>query len=228
MAALADSLHPGVLKLIAMVVTAAHAGNKWVGVCGEMAARPSNLFRFSVGLGVDELSRQSPVYCVPNKSYASRISQILKPWRRKRWSRRKQMGSRPSHLFLNLNLFLLLDMRSCYRMASVPDDVWILRRTRHRPFCPVGQILSCATRCRRARPKTPSSSSKASVMPSVYNTRRSPDCGLQIDLFLVQVSLHSRRLDSQHGPDAAEDNLLFSADEQGIVVSRVDEGQRAA
>lgn len=58
-ASLADPLDPAVLCLIAQVVEAAHARNKWVGVCGEMAgdllAAPLLL-----GLGVDELSMNAP------------------------------------------------------------------------------------------------------------------------------------------------------------------------
>jgi phosphoenolpyruvate-protein kinase (PTS system EI component) len=51
----ADSLHPAVLRLIAMTVDAAHRQGKWVGVCGglasEVLATP-----VLIGLGVDELS----------------------------------------------------------------------------------------------------------------------------------------------------------------------------
>lgn len=54
-ASLADSLHPAVLQLIANVIAAAHARDKWVGVCGEMAGDPEAI-PLLVGLGVDELS----------------------------------------------------------------------------------------------------------------------------------------------------------------------------
>ncbi|MBB3102065.1 phosphoenolpyruvate--protein phosphotransferase [Azomonas macrocytogenes] len=55
LSAQADGLHPAVLQLIDMTVTAAHACGKWVGVCGELAA--DNLaVPLLVGLGVDELS----------------------------------------------------------------------------------------------------------------------------------------------------------------------------
>lgn len=58
-ASIADPLDPAVLQLIARVVQAAHARDKWVGVCGEMAgdllAAP-----LLVGLGVDELSMNAP------------------------------------------------------------------------------------------------------------------------------------------------------------------------
>ena len=59
-AALADSLHPALLRMIDQVVSAAHRGNRWVGVCGEMA---SDLWAVPllVGLGVDELSVHPPL-----------------------------------------------------------------------------------------------------------------------------------------------------------------------
>lgn len=58
-AALADALHPAVLKLIAHTVEAAHAHQKWVGVCGELAGDPLAV-PLLVGLGVDELSMNAP------------------------------------------------------------------------------------------------------------------------------------------------------------------------
>ena len=58
-AALADALHPAVLRLVQRVVRAAEAHGKWVGVCGELAgdrlAAP-----LLVGLGVRELSMSPP------------------------------------------------------------------------------------------------------------------------------------------------------------------------
>jgi phosphotransferase system enzyme I (PtsI) len=47
--------HPAILKLIKIVVDAAHKNNIWVGVCGEMAG-DINLVPLLLGLGVDELS----------------------------------------------------------------------------------------------------------------------------------------------------------------------------
>ena len=59
-ASLIDTFHPSVLQLIAQVVQAAHAQNKWVGVCGEMGGDPRAI-PLLVGLGVDELSMSPPL-----------------------------------------------------------------------------------------------------------------------------------------------------------------------
>jgi phosphotransferase system enzyme I (PtsI) len=50
-----DPTHPGVLRAIHRTVTAAHAEDAWVGMCGEMAG-DSELTELLVGLGLDELS----------------------------------------------------------------------------------------------------------------------------------------------------------------------------
>jgi phosphotransferase system enzyme I (PtsI) len=50
-----DPTHPGVLRAIHRTVTAAHAEDAWVGMCGEMAGDP-DLTNLLVGLGLDELS----------------------------------------------------------------------------------------------------------------------------------------------------------------------------
>jgi multiphosphoryl transfer protein len=60
LAHLADSLHPSSLRLIGMVVEAAHRHGKWVGVCGEMASDPWAL-ALLIGLGIDELSLHPPL-----------------------------------------------------------------------------------------------------------------------------------------------------------------------
>lgn len=51
----ADSLHPAVLRLIAMTVQGAKAHGRWVGVCGGIAGDPFGA-ALLVGLGVTELS----------------------------------------------------------------------------------------------------------------------------------------------------------------------------
>lgn len=54
-AALAEPLHPGFIRLLKQVVNEIRAAGKWVGVCGEMAAELQHL-PLMVGLGVDEIS----------------------------------------------------------------------------------------------------------------------------------------------------------------------------
>ena len=50
-----EPTHPAIIRLIRMTVSAAHARNLWVGVCGEMAG-DIVLTPLLLGLGVDELS----------------------------------------------------------------------------------------------------------------------------------------------------------------------------
>lgn len=52
---LADPLHPAVIRLIHLVIQAAHQHNKWVGLCGEMAGSPQAV-PLLLGLGLDEFS----------------------------------------------------------------------------------------------------------------------------------------------------------------------------
>jgi phosphoenolpyruvate-protein phosphotransferase (PTS system enzyme I) len=52
---LADAFHPAVLRLISMVIEAAHAQGKWVGLCGELAGDPLAV-PVLLGLGLDEFS----------------------------------------------------------------------------------------------------------------------------------------------------------------------------
>lgn len=54
-ATLADAFDPAVLRLINMVVQAAHENKKWVGLCGELAGDPLAVPAL-LGLGVDEFS----------------------------------------------------------------------------------------------------------------------------------------------------------------------------
>jgi len=55
LAALADGLHPAVLRLIAMTAAGAEKHGKWLGVCGALAGDPLAV-PLLVGLGVTELS----------------------------------------------------------------------------------------------------------------------------------------------------------------------------
>lgn len=54
-ASLADALDPAVLRLIELVTRAAHAQDRWVGLCGELAGDPLAV-PVLLGLGVDEFS----------------------------------------------------------------------------------------------------------------------------------------------------------------------------
>ncbi len=55
----ADALHPGVLRLIGLVVEAARARGKHVAVCGGLAGDPKGI-PLLIGLGVTELSVSAP------------------------------------------------------------------------------------------------------------------------------------------------------------------------
>jgi phosphocarrier protein FPr len=57
--ALADAVHPAVLRSIRMAVDAADAHGRWVGVCGELAGDP-DATALLLGLGVRELSMGAP------------------------------------------------------------------------------------------------------------------------------------------------------------------------
>ena len=57
--ALADAVHPAVLRSIKMTVEAADARGRWVGVCGELAGDP-DATALLLGLGVRELSMGAP------------------------------------------------------------------------------------------------------------------------------------------------------------------------
>jgi phosphoenolpyruvate-protein phosphotransferase (PTS system enzyme I) len=54
-ATIANALDPAVLRLIHMVVKAAHENNKWVGLCGELAG-DSLATPVLLGIGIDEFS----------------------------------------------------------------------------------------------------------------------------------------------------------------------------
>ena len=58
-AALADALHPAVLRLVALTADGARRHGKWVGVCGELASDPLAA-PVLVGLGAVELSASPP------------------------------------------------------------------------------------------------------------------------------------------------------------------------
>ncbi len=60
LAAIADGLHPAVLRLIKRTTDAARQAGKWTGVCGGLAGE-RDAVPLLVGLGVDELSCSVPV-----------------------------------------------------------------------------------------------------------------------------------------------------------------------
>jgi len=58
-AKLSNAFQPAVLRLIEMVIKAAHEEGKWVGMCGELAGEPLAA-PILVGLGLDEFSMSPP------------------------------------------------------------------------------------------------------------------------------------------------------------------------
>jgi phosphoenolpyruvate-protein phosphotransferase/dihydroxyacetone kinase phosphotransfer subunit len=72
-AALADAMHPAILRLIAGTVDAADAHGRWVGVCGELAGDPIAT-PLLLGLGVRELSMGAPA--IPAVKQAVRATDI--------------------------------------------------------------------------------------------------------------------------------------------------------
>lgn len=55
LARLYDPLQPAFLRLLKKIVTEAHAGGKWVGLCGEMGGQPECV-PMLIGLGLNEIS----------------------------------------------------------------------------------------------------------------------------------------------------------------------------
>jgi len=58
-AGLANAFHPAVLRMIQLVINAAHTHGKWVGMCGELAGEPLAI-PILLGLGLDEFSMNPP------------------------------------------------------------------------------------------------------------------------------------------------------------------------
>lgn len=64
--------HPAILRLVKMVIDAAHAEGKWVGMCGEMAG-DRKAIPLLLGLGLDEFS-MSASSILPARSQLKKIS----------------------------------------------------------------------------------------------------------------------------------------------------------
>ncbi|HLR23968.1 MAG TPA: phosphoenolpyruvate--protein phosphotransferase [Pseudogracilibacillus sp.] len=64
--------HPAILQLVSRVIKAAHAENKWVGMCGEMAGDQTAI-PLLLGLGLDEFS-MSPSSILPARSQISQLN----------------------------------------------------------------------------------------------------------------------------------------------------------
>lgn len=64
--------HPAVLRLIHLVIKAAHEKGKWVGMCGEMAGDPIAI-PILLGMGLDEFS-MSAVSILPARGQLGRMS----------------------------------------------------------------------------------------------------------------------------------------------------------
>ncbi|MDN4072688.1 phosphoenolpyruvate--protein phosphotransferase [Fictibacillus terranigra] len=64
--------NPAILRLIQMVIKAAHKEGKWVGMCGEMAGDPIAI-PILLGLGLDEFS-MSATSVLPARSQLSKLS----------------------------------------------------------------------------------------------------------------------------------------------------------
>jgi len=64
--------NPSILRLVKMVIDAAHAEGKWVGMCGEMAG-DATAIPLLLGLGLDEFS-MSATSILPTRSQISKLS----------------------------------------------------------------------------------------------------------------------------------------------------------
>jgi phosphoenolpyruvate-protein phosphotransferase (PTS system enzyme I) len=70
---LADAFHPAVLRMVQLVINAAHAQGKWVGMCGEMAGEPLAV-PVLLGLGLDEFSMNPPAIPIAKQIIRSLIT----------------------------------------------------------------------------------------------------------------------------------------------------------
>ncbi|QOR68329.1 phosphoenolpyruvate--protein phosphotransferase [Cytobacillus suaedae] len=66
--------HPAILRLVSMVIEAAHKEGKWAGMCGEMAGDPVAI-PLLLGLGLDEFS-MSATSILPARTQLSKLSYV--------------------------------------------------------------------------------------------------------------------------------------------------------
>ncbi len=76
-----DYFHPSVLRLIKIVIDAAHREGKWVGMCGEMAGDPLAI-PLLVVMGIDELSMSSKRVLNAKKVVRELDTESLQEWQR--------------------------------------------------------------------------------------------------------------------------------------------------
>ncbi|MCB1220448.1 MAG: phosphoenolpyruvate--protein phosphotransferase [Planctomycetales bacterium] len=69
-AAIHDELHPSLLRLMKIACDDARASSRWIGICGEFAARPLHA-PFLAGLGFDELSMSAPAIPAAKQALAA-------------------------------------------------------------------------------------------------------------------------------------------------------------
>lgn len=64
--------NPSILRLVKMVIDAAHKNGRWVGMCGEMAG-DATAIPLLIGLGLDEFS-MSATSILPARSHIAKLS----------------------------------------------------------------------------------------------------------------------------------------------------------
>lgn len=67
-----NQFNPAVLRLIKMVIDAAHKEGKWVGMCGESAGDPL-MIPILLGMGLDEFS-MSPISILPARKFITSVN----------------------------------------------------------------------------------------------------------------------------------------------------------
>ena len=65
--------NPAILRLVKMVIDAAHKEGKWAGMCGEMAGDETAI-PLLLGLGLDEFSDECNILFLPARTSISKLS----------------------------------------------------------------------------------------------------------------------------------------------------------